>query len=77
MDRSVVDPDFELRRGSVLFLLPRWLFFFQSFLLFFTQNKGPGPSPRSATTADTSADNSVSWNTAKTYNIESITYSRV
>ena len=32
---SVVDPDFELRRGgTVLFYFPSWGFFLQSFLLF-------------------------------------------
>ena len=42
---TVADPDLELREGgggggAVLIYLPCWPFSLQSFLLFFTQNKG-------------------------------------
>ena len=43
---SVADPEFELRRGPVLFYLPSRLLFLQPFQFFFTQNKGdPRASP--------------------------------
>ena len=43
---AVADPDLELRGGPVLIYLPWRPFSRQSFLLFFTQNKGGGPAPR-------------------------------
>ena len=39
---AVADPDFELRRGPVLFYLPCRLFFFQTFLLYSPKTGGEG-----------------------------------
>ena len=42
---AVADQDLELGEGGGLIYLPCWLFSFLSFLLFFTQNKGPRAPP--------------------------------
>ena len=51
---AVADPALELRGGGggVLIYLPCRPFSLQSFLLFFTQNKGGRGGPRSATVGD-------------------------